>query len=158
VGRTAATVSILRHGRDLVVAWWAPTVVGVGGGCPAASGLGMGGRRPAFAALLEGGGSQAGVRRLKSCWRAGGRFDGLGRWSRGSEPQLYSSRVRFQGYTQPNLNNLGPDSLSPTSQHPIGKQSSSSGEKPGEWDPPDGDLARVGTFGQTGFNLHATSS
>jgi hypothetical protein len=63
VGRTATAVSILRHDRDLLVAWWAPTVVGVGGGSPAASDLGTGGRRPAFAALLEGGGSQAGGRR-----------------------------------------------------------------------------------------------
>jgi hypothetical protein len=45
---------------------WKPSGLGV------ASGLGTGGRRPAFAALLEGGGSQAGGRRLKSCWRAGG--------------------------------------------------------------------------------------
>jgi hypothetical protein len=37
VGRTAAAASILRHGRDLVEAWWAPTVsVGVGGGSLAA--------------------------------------------------------------------------------------------------------------------------
>jgi hypothetical protein len=73
-----------------------------------------------------------------------GSFDGLGTWSRGSQPRLYSSRVRFQGYTRPNLNDPGPDSLPLTSQRPLGKQSSSFGEQPDEWDPPGGDPACVG--------------
>jgi hypothetical protein len=61
VGRTAATTSILRHGRDHAVVRWASAVEAQ---------RHSDGRRPAFVALLEGGNSQ--TRQVKSCWTAGG--------------------------------------------------------------------------------------